>query len=345
MKDSQSSTTVPPPPKAARGRWRRVIWRSVGALTLLALCISLVMNWMLYEQTQDYFAATEPPHERFHSGDVDSDERILLLRVRGTIMPPFTEQIRRRIKRASEDERIKGILLSIDSPGGLVADSHQIYHDLTKLREEKPVFVSMRRIAASGGYYIAMGSGPEGRIFAEPTTWTGSIGVILPRYDISEFAREHGIKSDSLTTGKFKETLSPLKELKPEERELWDTILGESFQRFKQVIADNRPDLSMDDVAVHATGQIFTASQAVERGLVDEIAFEEEAIEKLKSHLGLEEARVVTYEFTPSWYEVLTGYLSAQSKASPWEQLMEASVPRALYYCSWSPLVPDQRAD
>ena len=79
------------------------------------------------------------------------------------------------------------MLLRIDSPGGLVADSHQIYHALNELREavEMPVYVSMARIAASGGYYIAMGAGPDGKIFAEPTTWTGSIGVMIPHYDVT----------------------------------------------------------------------------------------------------------------------------------------------------------------
>ena len=102
-------------------------------------------------------------------------------------------------------------LLVIDSPGGLVTDSHQIYHRLQKLQKEKPVNVQMKRMAASGGYYIAMGAGPKAKIFAEPTTWTGSIGVILPRYDFSKIAEQYGVASDPIKTGPYKDSLNPLR--------------------------------------------------------------------------------------------------------------------------------------
>ena len=86
-----------------------------------------------------------------------------------------SEQDKKAIERAAKDDNVKGMLLAVDSPGGLVADSHQIYHRLKKFAEKKPIYVQMKRMAASGGYYIAMGAGTKGRIFAEPTTWTGSI--------------------------------------------------------------------------------------------------------------------------------------------------------------------------
>src|SRR4029077_5357237 len=120
--------------------------------------------------------------------------------VNGTIMPPFTKRILQSIDHAKDDKHVKGVVLVVDSPGGLVSDSHQIYHRLKELGKTKPIFVSMKSLAASGGYYVSMGAGEEGRIFAEPTTWTGSIGVIMPRYEVVELAKKVGIDSKPLKT-------------------------------------------------------------------------------------------------------------------------------------------------
>src|SRR5207248_4028218 len=105
------------------------------------------------------------------------------------------------IKKAKEDANVKGVLLAVDSPGGTVTDSHKIYHQLKELSEKKPVFVSMGSLAASGGYFVAMGAGTQAKIYAEPTTWTGSIGVIIPHYEVTELAEKAGIKALPLKTG------------------------------------------------------------------------------------------------------------------------------------------------
>lgn len=324
--------------KSTGGGWFRRCRRSCVWLLLAG---SLLINGYQYQQLRLYYLYQSPPRESFHSGSTTASERILLLRVRGTIMPPFTERIIRSIKRAAEDDRVRGVMLSIDSPGGFVADSHQIYRELQKLGESKPIYVSMRRMAASGGYYIAMGSGMEGKIFAEPTCWTGSIGVIIPRWDVSEMATKIGVKTDSLKTGPYKDTLNPMSELTPDERELWDAILSESYEQFVDVIADNRP-LTRDDVKTLATGQIYTAKQALENGLIDEIAFEDEALEKLKQQLDLADVRVVTYDFAPSWYDIVFQYVQAKEPPNVWQMAMESTVPQALYFTSWTPGLPYQ---
>ncbi len=358
----------PPPPPDKRhppaGPKKRQ-W--IVRILVLALLISVVANFVLYEKFADYFASGNKPIEKFHSGSATASDKIAIIRVEGTIMPPLTERVLREIKQAKDDDDVKGVLLTIDSPGGLVADSHQIYHHLKKLHEEhkKPVFVAMKRLAASGGYYIAMGAGPEGRIFAEPTTWTGSIGVIIPRYDVSGLADNWNIKSVPLKTGKFKDALSPFHELSSEERQIWGGILNESFSRFLHVVGDNRPNLTIretqkptaeDDPEVVpnywelvstkvpkdkqtnlATGRIFTAASALSTGLVDEIGFEEDALDKLQEKLGLDEVRVVKYQSPFSLWEMLLGYGKAQSPEGRQQARLDASVPQAMYYFSWVP--------
>jgi protease-4 len=306
--------------------------------------ISLVVNVLLLSAQ---FATIAPgPTEYFHSGDVGSKSKIALLRIRGTIMPPFTERILKTIEIIEKDEQVVGILLEIDSPGGFVADSHQIYRRLNQFRERtsKPIYVSMKRMAASGGVYVAMAAGPSGKIFAEPTTWTGSIGVIIPRYDLSKLSEKVGVTSGSLTAGKFKDSLDPFRELTKDEKELWAAIIDDAYSRFVEVVADSRTGLTKDEVKVQlATGQIFTANQAVKNGLIDKIGYVEDVIESMKKELGLKEAKVITYGYKPGMLELLIGSVEAQQPENQYRSLMEATVPRAMYFCSSGPGIPIYR--
>ncbi|MCA9084172.1 MAG: signal peptide peptidase SppA [Planctomycetaceae bacterium] len=253
-------------------------------------------------------------------------------------MPPYTDRWIDQVRRATEDDAVAGVLLSVDSPGGLVADSHQIYHELQKLASKKPIFVAMKRLAASGGYYVAMGAGIDGRIFVEPTTWTGSIGVIIPRYNARDLAEKVGVFAEPLTTGPLKDTLSPFRDITEQEREVWDAIIKDSFDRFVGVIAENRPKLDEEAVRTLATGQIYTASQAIESGLVDLIGYEEDAIKALAERTGASDYQVVEYRSDASIFDLLLG--ASAKQPSVVEQLLDAAVPRALYHCSWNPIVP-----
>jgi len=299
------------------------------------LLISAFVNFAMISSNADIDTGTQ---EKFVSGDQAATDRIVIIEANGTIMPPFTERIIGMVEEARDDDNVKGVVLVVDSPGGLVADSHQIYHRLKQLSAEKPVYVAMKRIAASGGVYIAMGAGENGMIFAEPTTWTGSIGVIIPRYDLSAMAEKFGVKSDSLTTGPFKDSLNMFKPLSEADRELWGAIMDDSFDRFVEIVAENRKGLDEETVRTKlATGQVFTANQALENGLIDEIAFDDEVVEKLQKYLDLSKVRVVKYTFTPTVLDVLLGNVEARDPEVFWQKAMESTVPRAMYYCSWLP--------
>lgn len=304
-------------------------------LLLSFLLLSVFMNFALLSSNADVDTGTQ---EKFVSGDETATDRIVIIEASGTIMPPFTERIIGMVEDARDDDNVKGVVLVIDSPGGLVADSHQIYHRLKQLTEKKPVYVAMKRMAASGGVYIAMGAGENGKIFAEPTTWTGSIGVIIPRYDLSAMAEKFGVKSDSLTTGPFKDSLNMLKPLSDADRELWGAIMDDSFDRFVEIVAEGRKGLDEETVRTKlATGQVFTANQALENGLIDEIAFDDEVVDKLQEDLGLSKVRVVKYTYTPTFLDVLIGNVKASDPEVFWQKAMESTVPRAMYYCSWLP--------
>jgi protease-4 len=302
-------------------------------LLMLVLIVSVAFNLMLFSAYHSYLGTGSGVVERYYSGELEATDKIALLHVEGTIMPPFTSRILKAIEQAQKDEHVKGVVLVIDSPGGLVADSNEIYRELRKLEHDnhKPINVAMKRLAASGGYYVAMGAGPDGTIFAEPTTWTGSIGVILPHYDISSLADKIGVSADALKTGEFKDTLNPFRKMTDREKKLWTDIIDDSFNRFLDIIHENRKALDLKKVKELATGQVYTAKQAQANGLIDKIGFVDDAIDALKSRLNLTRVRVVSFESPPGLFDMLTASSEAARPDTHWKALLDAAVPREYY--------------
>jgi len=340
----ESSDTSLEPVVGADARERRGpagsprVWRVFRWIAVVLLLGSLGANWGQYRLWQA--TRSGGPQEVFHSGEEGAMAKLAVIPVEGVIMSPLTDQVLSMIDLVQKDESVRGMVLAIDSPGGLVADSHQIYHRLEKYRMEtgKPVMVSMSRIATSGGLYVAMGSGPTGRVFAEPTTWTGSIGVIIPRYDVSSLSDRFGVRVDPLKTGPLKDSLNPFRPLSDQDRTVWKAILDDAFDRFIGVIAENRSGLDENRVRELATGQIYTANQALEHGLVDEIGYQEDVIESLKSVLKLSRVRVVTYRTRPGWIDLLLDQVESRDPERQLAKWLETGVPRGMYLSSWGTL-------
>jgi protease-4 len=332
-----AAVPAPRPPAVIVQQPGRSFSRFAVWLLMLILIASLLANFAMYSEYKSYFSSAEGPSERFHSGDHEATDKVAVIRVSGTIMPPFTDRILKIIKKVEDDDDVKAVLLAVDSPGGTVTDSHKIYHRLQELsaKKKKPIFVSMGSLAASGGYFVAMGAGTQAKIFAEPTTWTGSIGVIIPHYEVTELAEKAGFKALPLKTGEFKDSLSPFRSMTDKDKALWENILNQSFDLFLTVIDENRDTLDKEQVRALATGQIYTAQDAKKNGLVDEIGFEEDALDALKQAAHLSSARVVTYGYPVDILEALLGSAKANDPAAQWRALLEMTVPRAMFYCSW----------
>lgn len=333
-----AETSKPDSPEREAEKQPRRRW--LTRILFVLLLISFLFNLSFYALYQQFFNVGQGPAEEFVSGDPYAEQKIAIISISGTIMPPFTERILKSIKKARDDDQVRAVLLEIDSPGGLVADSHQIYHRLVELREKKPIVVSMKRLAASGGYYVAMGAGTEGVIFAEPTTWTGSLGVIIPRFNLSGLAEKVGIASDPLKTGEYKDALNPFRDLTKGEREIWDHILDESYQRFVNIIADNRKNLDYAQVKKLATGQIYTASDAKANGLIDEIGYREDAIARLQEMGNLKSVSVIKYSHPASLADILLSSAEANQIENRKQALLDSTVPRAMYFASWLGDIP-----
>lgn len=206
---------------------------------------------------------------------------------------------------ARTDPRVKGVLLRINSPGGTVVASELMHNELMHFREtsKKPVVAIMMDVAASGGYYIACACD---EIIAHHSTITGSIGVIAQFVDVTGTMNMIGIKTDAVTSGAMKDAGSPLRTMRPEERQVFQNMVNEDYERFLLVVRAGRPNLSAEKVRELADGRVYTGHQAAENGMVDRVASMREAIAVLKKRADVKKVKLVTYhrvaDYKPNFY-------------------------------------------
>lgn len=247
-------------------------------------------------------------------------------------------RVQSELKRATEDDHVKALVLRINSPGGGATASDQIYAELTRFKRERkvPVVAALGDLAASGGYYIACAGD---RIVAHPTTVTGSIGVILLNLNLEGLLGKIGVRNETYKAGAHKDLLSPFRGATPEERRIIQSVLDTMHARFIAVVRESRPGLDPRRVPELTDGRIFDAPQAVAAGLVDEVGDLRQAIAIAERAAGLEKARVVMYhrgaETRENIYSAAHG-LPAQVNLMPIDLGMLAERgPRFMYL--WAP--------
>lgn len=209
---------------------------------------------------------------------IDSDyssggSKIALIEVEGVIYSP--KEIVRQLDKYSGNKSVKGIVLRIDSPGGGAAASQEVYEKVRRVRDSGlPVVASMGSVAASGGYYIALGADT---IFASPGTTTGSIGVIAEIPNTKELFDKIGISFITIKSGKFKDTGNPHRKMTEEEKRYLQNLVDNNYKQFIDAVAKER-NMPLSKVRKYADGRVFTGLQALEYGLVDTLGIYEDAI-------------------------------------------------------------------
>ncbi|MDX8044393.1 signal peptide peptidase SppA [Gracilibacillus sp. S3-1-1] len=238
------------------------------------------------------------------------------------------------LDKAGEDNRIGGIVLRVNTPGGGVVESADIHDKIVEIQEqyEKPVYVSMGNTAASGGYYI---SAPADKIVAHQATLTGSIGVIMESINFADLADDLGVDVNTITSGEYKDILSTTRKMTDDERDILQSMVDEMYAEFVQVIADGR-EMSEDRVRELGDGRIYTGSQAHDVGLVDDLGNLDDTIELMKEEHDLASAKVIEYEYGPNWSQWLG--MSMQNMFQPESDILgiknvlrENNGPRAMY--------------
>lgn len=274
------------------GRWLTVLLASALTTGCINIEVPLFGTGEFVEQTV------------YGSGE----DKILMLDIDGTLSTrgeagtfgvgrrqSIVSRVRQQLEIAAKDEAIRAILLRIDSPGGTVIASEILYREVLRFKQERdlPVVAQMMGVAASGGYYVAMAADD---VRAYPSAVTGSIGVIMGGVNVAGLLDKVGVSDQSLTTGAFKDTGSPLRAMRPEERAHLQAIIDDMFASFLDVVEKGRPKLDRAAVEAAADGRVYTARQALEVGLIDAIGDLPEAIAALEERAGLDEdASVIVY--------------------------------------------------
>ncbi|MDD4933024.1 MAG: signal peptide peptidase SppA [Methylacidiphilaceae bacterium] len=302
---------------------KRIGCGSVFLLVLLA--ISVLFNlffWNALQMRKGSGPEMKPPEfpEEYVAGDPDREQKIVLIRLQGLIAreesgqfsDSMVEDVALQLRQAREDRRVKSILLAINSPGGEVDASDVLYHEIERTRRVKPIVVYMESVAASGGYYAAMGAT---YLMANDLSLTGSIGVILQSFTVKDLLDKIGVKALTLKSGKMKDILNPTREMTPEEQAYVQGLINESYDRFVGIVSRER-HLDLNQLKTHwADGRILSGSMALQAKLIDQIGYFEDAVDKCKELGKVKTARVVRYTPPFRLSALVRGLFGAEARA------------------------------
>lgn len=260
------------------------------------------------------------------------EPRVAVIRVNGPIVggdadmawgsPSSTTSgaLMRQFRKARQDDSVQAVLLRVNSPGGSAAATQEAAAELQKLKDSgKPVVVSMGDTAASGAYWLAAYGD---KIYANPSTITGSIGVYMSYYDVQGLSEKLGVREEKIKSGPHKDIFSPFRPMTEEERRLTQNMVDDMYEQFVAVVAEQR-HMDGEKVRSLADGRVFTGVQAKEAGLVDELGNYYDALGYAGTliHADPDKVATVTYDDAFSWDQLLSGRIAAPSLA---EGLYEA---------------------
>ncbi len=261
--------------------------------------------------------AAGPRLEEVVTEDNDASSKIAIIEVDGIITSQALDQggfnlvdvIKAQLKRAEEDDKVKAVILKVDSPGGEVLASDEINRAVAEFQGKlrgKPVVCSMGNLAASGGYYVAAASR---WIVANELTITGSIGVILSTWNYRGLMNKVGVRPETFKSGKYKDMLSGSREpdtITEDERRMVQTLVDETYGKFKNVVAEGRKRAQernkgkgralSEEWADYADGRILSGTEAFKLGYVDELGTFEDAVKRAKSIAGIRNANLIEYQ-------------------------------------------------
>ncbi|MBQ0139642.1 MAG: signal peptide peptidase SppA [Kurthia sp.] len=299
-------------------------WLALGIAVVLLFGSTLISGLLnlsrsnFSKQVESLMSTSDMARTTIQEGSNTS--QIAVLKVDGTIQDTGEEslfgstgynhqQFLKQLDDIKEDTNVKGVVLEVNSPGGGVIESKQIYEKIITIQKSRgiPFYVSMGSMAASGGYYI---SAPADKIFVDEETLTGSIGVIMQSMNYSKLAEKYGVEFETIKTGPYKDIMSGSREMTEGDRKILQSMVDDSYQRFLKVVSDGR-DMPMDAVKKVADGRVMNGTQAVKAGLADDFGYLDDVITALKKEKDLKGSKVFKYENTDSITSLLSTKMSS----------------------------------
>jgi protease-4 len=239
----------------------------------------------------------------------DTHQKIAVIPVTGVIMDGTAEKFKQMLTLAEKDTNVKAIVIDVDTPGGAVTPSDEINASITRFRKDnpgRPVVVTMGGMATSGGYYVSCAAD---YIFAQPTTLTGNIGVILPRYNFSKLAQSYGVEESTITAplNGFKNAGSPFAPITEKDTQYLQTLIDNAYGKFTGVVLSGRQGKLKGSITNIADGEVYPADKALALGLVDQLGYESDAYDKAAKLANLTNKHVVKYNKVQTLMDLLGG--------------------------------------
>ncbi len=246
--------------------------------------------------------------EGFALGSIKTKHAVGVVDLSGEILS--SDSFRKTLKKAVDEEKIKAVVIRIDSPGGSVGASEEIFRSIKEADQKKPVVCSLANLAASGGLYAAVGCR---KIIANAGTITGSIGVVLMMPNVESLVDRFGLQMNVIKSGKFKDTGSPFRKIDADDRQLLQSLVENSYNQFLNTVATAR-GLEIDKVRGFADGRIILGDDALQKGLVDEIGGVERAAKVALEQTGdTQEPELVAIKKSSGLSSILSGWQESES--------------------------------
>jgi len=326
---------------------KRLPWTLVLILLMASVYMFMLLRASMFNPP-DYPVDQKPEYNEIWSyGNEDGDKKVVRIELKGAIMRgssmllgsgvDMVASVKAQIRAATNDKDVDAILLEVNSPGGGVTPSDEIYHALLQFKEAKEgrkVVVLSRDLMASGGYYVAMAAD---HIVAEPTSLIGSIGVLIQSVNVADVMEKVGVKDVTVVSEKSdnKTLLSPFKEIEDEEQEILQTLVDEMYDRFAGIVKKGR-GLDTAVMDEFADGRIFGPEFALKHDFIDEIGYFDDALASVGKQLDqtdADELHVVRYAMPRSVVETLLGVEAGGAGiAMPDTALLPGSQSRRLLY-------------
>jgi protease-4 len=306
---------------------RRIPWLM---LSLTAVLLSSMVSGCAFVSLSLYRSA-QPLEEKVIDGE--GPGKVLLMDISGVLAfeeeedsTPFKESInliarvREELDKAGKDQEVRALVLRINSPGGTVNASDLLHHEIKRFKEKKNVKVvaCLMGMATSGGYYVATSAD---HIIAQPSTLTGSVGVIALKFNLQGLMEKVGVEEETAKSGDKKDMWSPFRPATPEEREIFQEIIQDYQGGFLQVVRAARKELTEADLAVIRDGRVFSGQQALQLHLVDQLGYIDDAVAWARAASSAPTAQVVAYH-RPGTY-VNNVYSMSQAEARGWLDQMQ----------------------
>lgn len=306
------------------------------ALALIVVAIALIIpsseEFSADSYKNNYFDAfsNKITEEVIYSGN--ASKRIAVIEYYGIIQEDENfSQFMEKLNMIKTDPTVAGVILLVSSPGGGVYESAIIKDKILEIKNEReiPFYTVMESVATSGGYYI---SAMTDKIYASKETTTGSIGVIMSYRNYKGLTDKLGIQSQSITSGKNKEMGSPFITMTQEQRNIFQNLINNSYNRFVEVVAEGR-GMTKEQVLPIADGRIYDGTQAISNGLVDEIGYFDNAVDGITQDLGITNPEVFRYNYKDelSWFKSMIGYQTSESEKFFKKLNQEEDTPRLMY--------------